>query len=112
MSGQVSRSRWIAWVILGLPLVVYAVFWPVRARLDRGVIERRTAGSIWQTMSRSLPETDPQVVFEIVFWFGCAVFMAGALYLVWLALAADGAAVDEHPGDHRGEPLADLDAHS
>ena len=89
-----TRKRWIAWLVLAMPLLIYALVWPVRARLDRGVIERHWAGSIWRRMSESLPGIGPQIILEVLFWFGAAAFMAGSIYLVWLALDGAGSSDD------------------
>ncbi|MBX3070085.1 MAG: hypothetical protein KF883_06315 [Thermomicrobiales bacterium] len=103
MSGRLddsNRGRVVAWCLLGLPLAIYAIFWPVRARLDRAVIERHMAGSIWKRMAESLPGIGPQIILEALFWAGCVAFVAGALWLVWLALADAGEA-----NANRSDPL-------
>lgn len=92
-----NRPRLIAWLVLGLPLAIYAAVWPVRARLDLGVIERHLAGAIWRRMSESLPGMNPQWLIEAAFWIGVLAFMAGALYLVWLAL--EGAGDEPQPSE-------------
>lgn len=89
-----DRGQLIAWFMLGLPLLVYAIVWPIRARLDRGVIERRTGWAIWKRMTDSLPTVGAQTLFEIAFVAGLVLFMAGSLFLVWLALEKSSSAED------------------
>lgn len=107
---RIPRARLVAWLLLGLPLAIYVNFWPVRARLDRAVIERRLAGSIWKQMSESLPGAGQQILVESAFWIGCLAFLLGALFLVWLALAGAGEAMttpgeSDLPSSAESDPL-------
>ncbi len=108
---MMNRSRLVAWLLLAVPLLIYVVFWPVRARLDLGVIERHTAGSIWNRMAESLPGMNPQWLIEAAFWIGAVSFMAGALYLVWLALdgAGKGARSSNGPAMPPDSPVLNLE---
>ena len=83
---SVDRGQFIAWLVLGFPLLIYVLVWPIRARLNRGVIERHSGWSIWNRMTQSLPSVGAQTLFEVAFVAGLIAFMAGALYLIWLAL--------------------------
>jgi hypothetical protein len=79
--------RIVVWAALAAPLVIYVLVVPVRARLDRGVIERHRSSSIWTTMADELPQVAAQSLLVAAFWLGLALFMAGVLVLLWLALA-------------------------
>ncbi|MGE3796974.1 MAG: hypothetical protein AB7G88_03955 [Thermomicrobiales bacterium] len=92
-AGRLDRSRMIAWLLLGTPLVVYALFWPVRARLDQGVIERHSSWSIWRRMTESLPRVGTQTLFEMAFLAGLVLFVGASLLLIWLALDRSGSEI-------------------
>ncbi len=104
LSERFDRGQLIAWLLLGLPLLVYVLVWPIRARLDRGVIERHSGWSIWKRMTESLPTVGQQILFEIAFVAGLIAFMVGSLLLVWLALEKSPANLES-----TSDFLADLD---
>ncbi len=96
-----SISQFLAWLILSAPLVVYALIFPVNARLDMGEIESHRSGSIWRTMARNLPDVEVPTLFQIAFWLGAVVFLLGALGLVWLALSGSRASYVPASGQRR-----------
>jgi hypothetical protein len=98
--------RIIVWFVLAAPLVLYVLIFPVKTRLDRGVIERRSGGSVWITMSRELPEVEAGLLMSGMFWLAAVGVLAGSLALIWFALdPGDGPA--EIPSSMSLEPATD-----
>jgi hypothetical protein len=81
-----SSQRLVLWTVLAAPLLVYLLVFPVRARLDRGVIERHLPYEIWEAMLEGLPGTETDWLLELAFVAGGVAFLIGVFVLIWLAL--------------------------
>jgi hypothetical protein len=81
-----SNRRFVLWAVLVVPLLVYLLVFPVRARLDQGVIERHLPYEIWEAMLEGLPGTETDWLLELAFVAGGVAFVIGVLVLIWLAL--------------------------
>ena len=81
-----SNRRLVLWLALVVPVLGYLLVVPVRARLDRGVIERHLPYEIWEAMVDGLPGVEADWLIEVAFVAGGLLFLAGTLVLIWLAL--------------------------
>jgi hypothetical protein len=99
----------LLWAVLVAPSLVYLLVFPVRARLDQGVIERHMPYEIWKAMLEGLPGVEVDWLLELAFVAGGVAFVVGVLALIWLALddsqqasnlhLAQAARIDDIPDD-------------
>ena len=81
-----SNRRLVLWAVLVAPLFVYLLVFPVRVRLDQGVIERHLPYEVWEAMLEGLPGTETDWLLDLAFVVGGVAFLIGVLVLIWLAL--------------------------
>lgn len=79
----------LLWAAFVAVLIGYLLVFPIRARLNKGVIERHTGREIWHAMRDGLPLVDNDWLLGGAFWIVLGFCFVGLLALIWCALDDD-----------------------
>jgi hypothetical protein len=109
--------RLLLWLALIAPLAAYLLIFPIRARLDKGVVERHFGLYIWREMGEGLPNSDVEWLFKTFFFIGAVLVVLGSFWLVWLALdgvqsASSAHQVGDEGGEEQVDPGSDIQSHT
>jgi hypothetical protein len=110
ISEQTGWRVWrrLAWIALAAPIVLYLVVFPIEVRLGRrplfSDIPSERGLSIWREMGHNLPGSGADTLVRAGFWIACVAFLAGTLWLTWLALDREPVTQDESPLVLSGDP--------